>query len=391
MDLRRVAVAGLLGVLAGADPALAADGAEVGVFGAAIARAGAPAVYGYAPPGSPDLISENDSETPLGPHEDHEDEEFVRDRLYGNAERVNAGRSRGSSGTARGEIEAGHSIAVASGWADAGSNDLGGSAEAHAGVLGESSGAAAATMHVEKRITILAGSSGLAAGALVTGLRFELDGHGSLDVAGRTHPNASHATASSDLHVVVLRGSTGTCGAFDCPNGALAVEAGLLTGLSFQATDPESTAGARTGIARRNRSWSASYNAGTRKAGEVFTSGSDDAEIGLPITADDVAVERVQGVDTGGEPLGLDSIEFEANVGETLRVEMDLDVAGSVAGRGAGRADFFDSLGARVVDPLGRGLVFESSVPVPEPSRADLARLAAVTLAFGARCTRRRP
>jgi hypothetical protein len=391
MPLRHVVGAGFVAMLMGLPaPARAIDGAELELVGSAIGRAdGAPATFGYEPPGSPDLVFDGDAEVPLGPHADHDDARFDRDRLYRNGERVNEGRSRGSGGTARGEIEAGHSIAVMSGWADAGSNELGGSAEAHTGTLGASTGSALASMRVEKRITILPGTSGLATGALVTGLRWEFDGHGSLDVEGRTHPNASHGAASSDLSVTLLRGSTGTCGAFDCPNGALAVAARLLTGLSFQAANPEATGG-RTGFAMRNRSWSASYNAGTRKAGEVFDSGSDDEEVGLPITAEDELVSRVESVDTSGAPLHLDAIEFEANVGETLRVEMQLVVSGSVDGRGAGHADFFDSFDGRVVDPQARGLVFESSVPVPEPGRAELARAALLAMALGARHMRAR-
>jgi MYXO-CTERM domain-containing protein len=203
-------------------------------------------------------------------------------------------------------------------------------------------------------------------------------------VSGRTHPGIGQSGAGADLRLLVLRGPTGTCGEFDCPHGALAVAADLLTALHFTATEPD-VPGGPTAHVTRNRSWSASYSAGVFEAGEAFVSGSDQDEIGRPITEEDAWVSGAEGFDTSGPPLGLDSIEFEANVGETLRVTIDLDVSGSVEGSGAGDADFFDSLGSRVVDPLGRGLVFESSVPVPEPPRAALLLVAALALTLGRR------
>jgi hypothetical protein len=371
-------------------PARAADGAEVELTGDAISREDGAALFGYRPIASPDLVSADDAEDPLGPHGDHEDVRFTSDRLYRNGERVNAERGFGDAGTARGEIEAGHSIAVTSGWADAGRNELGGYAEANAGSLGASTGGAVASLRIEKRITIEPGTSGLAPGTLVTGLLWELGGRGFLEVSGRTHPSVGASSAGCDLDLLVLRGPTGTCGPFDCPNGALAVAASLLTGFSFQATDPNATAGGRTGLVTRNRSWSASHNTEQYKAGGVFESGSDGGEVGLPITEEDVWVSRVEGVHTAGEPLALDAIEFEANVGETLRVTMDLDVSGAVQGAGSGQADFFDSFAGGVRDPQARGLVFATSVPVPEPPPAELARVAALALLIQyRRCARR--
>jgi len=81
-------------------PCRAIDFAEVELLGSSISQAGAPANFGF-PSDSPDLVSSNDSETPIGVHGDHEDAEFMRDRLYHDAERVHAGRSFGSTGPAR--------------------------------------------------------------------------------------------------------------------------------------------------------------------------------------------------------------------------------------------------------------------------------------------------
>jgi hypothetical protein len=272
---------------------------------------------------------------------------------------------------------------VVSGWADAGRDSLGGSAEAHTGPTGTATGAAVASMKVEKRITIEPGASGLAPGTLVTGLLWELDGEGVIEVGGRTHPASTESGAGAYLDLLVLRGPTGTCGDFDCPHGALAVAAHLQTSLYFATTVPGAP-GERTASVTRQHSWSASNNAGALKAGAVFDSGSDSGELGGLVTEQDVWVARSVVVDTGGSPLDLAAIEFEANVGETLRVQVDLDASGSVEGAGFGRTDFFDSFGGRVVDPLARGLVFESSVPVPEPSRAALLLLGAAALALRA-------
>lgn len=376
---RPTAVLLATGLLAfGAAPGRAADHAEVELLGNAISRAGAPAIYGF-PGGIPGLVSDDDFETPLGPHGDHDDTEFVRDRVYRDGERVNAGRSFGPPGTARGTIEAGHSISVTSGWADAGSEELGGSAEAHAGSLGASVGGAVVDAQIEKRITIASGTSGLADGTLVTGLRWVFGGQGSLEVGGRSFPNDSTANASVSFDLLVRRGATGTCGPFDCPHGALAVAAELSTGLAVVDADPALPAGVTARVTRHD-SWSASWNAGALKGGEEFTSGSGTVDVGAPVTDEDVAILRSVGVDTGAPPFALDSIEFEANVGETLVVEMELDVAAAVDGWGHGDADAFDTFAGHVEDPQGRGLVFQSSVPVPEPDAGPAGGLAAALL-----------
>jgi len=376
--MRRAAAVVLAIGLLGALPGRAADHAELELLGNAVSRVGAPATYGL-PDDVPGLVSENDTATPLGLHGDHEDAEYVRDRLYRDGERVNSERRFGPTGVARNGIEAGHSISVTSGWADAGRNELGASAEANAGELGDSVGGAATGARIEKRITILPGTSGLADGALVTGLRWVLGGTGSLQASGRSFPNDCGASASVRFHLLVRRGPTGRCGAFDCPHGALAVAAELSTGLSVADANPALPAGV-TALVTRHDSWSASYNAGDLKAGEVFRSGSETVEVGASVTDEDVAILRSVGVDTGGPPLALDSIEFEANVGETLVAEMDLDVAAAIDGRGHGDADSFDTWEGRVEDPLERGLVFASSVPVPEPAGAGARGLAAALL-----------
>jgi len=351
--------------MAPAAPARAVDGAEVELFGYSISEVGTQASSGF-PVSSPDLVADDDSEVPLGIHDDHEDAAFTRDRLYRNVERVNASHAFGGNGPARGTIDAGHSISVTTGWADAGSNSLGGWAESNAGSAGGSEGAATSTMRIEKRITILPGDSGLAAGELVTGLLWVLDGRGGLQVGGRSFPSDSAASAAATIGVLILRGPTGTCGAFDCQNGALAVSAEQTTSLAVTSLEPDQPNDPTARVTRHD-TWNASNNTGVFKAGGVFDQGTTEVAIGLPVIQEDVSVGAFEGVDTAAPPLGLDAIEFEANVGETLKVQMRLGVYASLAGRGFGQSDFFGSFEGHVEDPQARGLVFQSSVPLPEP------------------------
>jgi hypothetical protein len=359
-------------------PARAVDGAEVELFGYSISRVGAPANYGF-PADAPGLVTNNDSETLLGLHGDHEDAAFTRDRLYADGERVNTSRAFGGLGPVRGTIEAGHSISVSTGYADAGGNELGGRAEANAGSQGPAgSGAATSSMRIEKRITILPGASGLAAGDLVTPLRWVIDGHGTLEVGGRSYPNDSAASASAGFDILMLRGPTGTCGAFDCPHGALAISLDLSTSLAVADVTPVQP-GDPTARLIRHDTWTMSNNIGGFAA-HIIDSGTTEVELGLPVTQEDVSVGRSEGVDTGADPLFRDAIEFEANVGETLKLTMSLDLYASLGGWGNAESDFFSSFDGHVEDPLARGLVFESSVP--EPGAGGAGALAVALLAL---------
>lgn len=364
--------------------ARAIDGAEVELYGYSISQAGAPANYGF-PVDLPGLVRNDDFDEPLGLHGGHEDAAFTRDRLYADGERVNTSRAFGGLGPVRGTIEAGHSISVTTGYADAGSNELGGRAEANAGSLGPASvGAATSSMRIEKRITIGAGDSGLADGDLVT-LRWVIDGHGILEVGGRSYPNDSGATASVGFDILMLRGPTGSCGGFDCQHGALAISLDLLTSLAVADVTPVQP-GDPTARLIRHDTWTASRNTDNFKAGGVFDSGTTEVEVGLPVTHEDVSVGRSEGVDTGADPLFLDWIDFEANVGETLKLTMSLDVYANLGGWGSAESDFFGSFDGHVEDPLARGLVFESSVPEPGAAGA----LAVTLLALGRLRTARR-
>lgn len=388
-ELRRIggSLLAVLPLAVAATPVRAIDGAEVELFGYSISRSGASANFGF-PLESPGLLENDDSELALGIHGDHDDTAYTRNRLYGGDERVNATHDFGSDAV-RGSIEAGHSISVTTGYADAGSDVLGGFAETHAGSLGPTStGAAVTTARIEKRITVSPGDSGLAEGTLVTGLVWMLYGAGTVEVTGRTHPHDSASSAAATLDITVSRGPTGTCGAFDCGQGAIAVMAHSQTSLSFQDEAPALPAH-RSGRMRRHDTWSAYNNVGGTMS-TLIDSDTTEFEPGLSITDEDAQVGRVESVVLGEISPVLEAIEFEANVGETLRVEMELELAASVAGWGAGEADFFGTFAGHVEDPQGRGLVFETSVPVPEPGAGAAGSLAVALLVLGRTCAARR-
>lgn len=345
----------------------AADLAEVEVTEFSRESPGAAATHGYFVSESPALVSATEAETPVG--DGSGDVLVTFTYLYRDPERVNPLRSGGV--VVLPPPDPGHSFAQASGYADAGADELGGYTNlgASAFVLaGEHASTAAAVTdaRIQVSLSIEAGVSGAAPGDPVSGLRWEFDTHGNLGVNGRAYPATTFSAASMDFHGILLRGPSGRCGVFACPRGALAAAVTLKTGLSAQSTPP-GTPGDPTGRIDRNRSWSASDNRGAFQAGGVFKSGSDQDVLALPVTENDSLLHGTR-VDTAGSPLGLDAIDFDATVGETLSLTVQLTASSSLDGMGDADADLFGSFGMRVFDPLDRGyeLVF-SVAPVPEP------------------------
>jgi len=330
---------------------------------------GAPATLGYFNLADPDLVSHIVTVTPVGDGSGDVMAEYQY--LYRDTERVNTFRNNGVM--IQGTPQPGHSFAKAAGYAEAGVDPLGGSTNLGVSAFvfaGEhpSTAAAVAKTKIEVSFVIGAGGSGAAVGDTVTGLRWDFNVHGSLAAGGVTHPATTASVASMDFDAIILRGPTGMCGIFDCPRGALAARVDFLTSLSAWDRDPSSP-GDPTGEIRRNRSWSASYNTAQYKAGGVFKSGSDSDVLAVT-TTEGVVLFDVLGVHSGASPLNLDHIDFDATVGETLKLTADLGAYASLSGEGEADADLFGTFSTRVYDPLGRGYDLQFSIapaPIPEP------------------------
>jgi hypothetical protein len=349
--------------------------AELEVLEYSRSSPGASATFGYFRRDDPDLVS---SDTLVTPTNDGSGDVFTTyQNLYRDSERVNAGRNRGTA--LLGPPEPGHSYAKAAGYADAGVNTLGNYTNMGASArvfAGEEASTAVAYARTEIEFTWVVGpgESGAAIGDPVTGLRWEFDAEGFLDVRTVTWPatGASNATGNSsatmDFTATLLRGPTGMCGAFDCPNGAIGAAASLQTALTAQGVTPLSP-GAATGLVSRNRSWSASHNTGSLKAGGVFDRGGDSGVVLRTSDTEGGILAEVVGVDTGAGPLNLAYIDFDATVGETLRLNVELTAAASLNGPGEAGADFWQTFGTRIFDPLGRGYDLSFAVaPVPIPA-----------------------
>ncbi len=330
---------------------------------------GATATHGYFHLSDPDLVSHTETLTPVAGGSGDVMAEY--NYLYRNHERVNAGRDSGL--LVLGPLDPGHSVAKASGYADAGSNTLGGytnlgaSAFVYAGDY-SSTAAASTSAKIELTFLINAGGSGASLGDPVAGLRWEFDTHGDLSVHGITYPQTTFSGAAMDFSATILRGPTGMCGTFDCPNGAIAASVQLQTGISGQSITPSSPGDPTGSVRLNNRTWSASHNTGAFKAGGVFKSGGDYNVLLSSNTHENETLADGIGIHTGGSPLDLDYIDFDATVGETLKLTAHLTAAASLAGVGGADADLFGTFSTRVFDPLGRGYDFRFSVaPVPIP------------------------
>lgn len=329
---------------------------------------GSDVTYGYFDPTAADLISATEDRTPVGDGSD--DIWTYFDYLYQDVDRVNQARIRGP---AVGPDPVGHhSFANASGYADAGANDLGnynnlgGFAWVIAGDAG-STAVAYSSAKVEFSVLIGPGESGAVAGDPATDLRWEFDTEGSLSVGGLAYPNSTAAAAVQEFHAIILRGPTGMCGPFDCPHGAYAASVDLRTALDARSRTPGDP-GDPTGQITRDRAWDARNNSTLFGGGTLIRHGAIYDELRVSTDDEGVYFSDVTLVDTGGSPLDLSFIEFDATVGETLTVEAELNVAASVEGFGDAKADMFGSFSTRIFDPLGRGYEITFSIaPVPEP------------------------
>ncbi len=375
-------------------PATAHPLAELEVTEYSRGSPGATATLGYFDLGDPDLVSDTEDITPVADGSGDVIAEYTY--LYRDDARVNAGHL-GAGGVIPAPLP-GQSFAKASGYADAGASTLGGSTNMGAFAYvtaGEHASTAAAITNttIEFTFVIGAGDSGATAGDPATGLRWEFDTDGDLSVWGITHPRTTSTSAAGTFHAMILRGPTGLCGPllFDCQRGAYAASVDLSTSLHAQSRTPTSP-GDPTGQVTRNRTWVARNNSTLWGGGTLLSQGGEYNELVVLATGEDDLLSDVIGIHTGELPLGLDFIDFDATVGETLKLTADMTAAASLDGVGGADADLFGSFSTRVFDPLGRGYDITFSIaPVPEPGTGALLLAGLGTLGFAARRRRAAP
>lgn len=350
--------------------------------------AGASATLGYFELSDPDLVSHTETLTPAVDGTGDVMAEYTY--LYRDSVRVNAGHFGG--GAVIPFPMPGHSYAKASGYADAGASTLGGYTNmgAFAYVFaGDSASTASAISNTKIEFTFVigAGGSGAAAGDPATGLRWAFGTDGDLSVWGTTDPQRTATSASGEFHAMILRGPTGLCGPFllDCQRNAYAASVDLSTSIVAQSRTPNSP-GDPTGQVTRDRQWDARNNSTLWGGGTLITQGGEYNElVGLAHGEND-PLAYGSGIHTGGFPLGLDFIDFDATVGETLKLTADLTAAASLGGVGGADADMFGSFSTRVFDPLGRGYdISFSMAPVPEPETWVLLLAGLGLMGFAAR------
>jgi hypothetical protein len=332
---------------------------------------GASVTFGYFHP-SPDLVA---SSTTVTPTSDGSGDVFTKYfNRYRDTDRVNEGRQRGIA--ILGSPSPGHSYAKAYGYADAGVDirggytNMGGYARALAGEY-PSTAHAITTTEIQFTWVVGPGDSGAAVGDPVTDLRWEFGTHGFLTVEGTTwHQLHLQETTSSyanmDFDAYITRGSGGLCNGFPCPTNTRAAEVDYYAGLQALSRAP-ALPDNHTGEVWRYRDWDAWSNA------EGASGEPGSWVLAEAYTLQDALISRVVAVDTGAD---IDYLDFDATVGETLKLTAKLEVYASVDGVGEAQADFWETFATRIYDPLGRGYALSFAVTpipaVPVPAAAPL-------------------
>ena len=333
---------------------------------------------GYYPAADPTRVYLNKTSTPFFPHGEHQDLKETQDAFYRSPTAVNKARVLNSCTVNCASVgETGHSSARASGYADVEQLKVGGfAAAANSGV------AAGALAHSQSTVTttftIEAGSSGWANGTPVA-LDWLYRLEGTTILSGRTYPAPTSASASVTSRSMIRRAFSSGEAAEPLASVEMSLN-GLLTH-SF----PQGGSSATANFSGRQQ-WSGYGNLGFEQSALL--------DYDHDYTGEDIDISRKIVIDSRTGIFGLDRIPFQALVGETLTIELDLNLLSMVSGgvqlgsshRGAAWNDYFGTLKSQIElsGPYqGSGLKIQFSAPpstVPEPATFALAGLVLVVL-----------
>lgn len=336
--------------------------------------------YGYYPATDPTRVYLNKTTTPFFPHDGHQDLKETQDAFYRSPTAVNKGKVLDTCSVNCASVgETGHSSARASGYANVQQLKVGGFANAEnsgvaAGALAQSHSTVTTTFKVES------GTSGLANGTPVA-LDWLYHLEGTTILSGRTNPAPTSATASVTSRSSIQRQFSSGEGEDQLASVEFKLDGVLTNSIPTEYSDA-------TGNFSGRQQWTGYGNMGFQDSALLdydYNYAGEDADISRKI-----AIDSRTGI------FGLDRIPFQALVGETLVIRLDLDLLSMVSGgvqlgsshRGKSWNDYFGTLASQV-ELAGAyktsGLKIQFDQPagdVPEPATFALAGLALVVISM---------
>lgn len=341
---------------------------------------------GYYPVADPSRLYLTKTSTPFLPHEGHQDLKETRDAFYRSPTAVNQAKVLSTcTVNCAGVGDTGHSTARASGYADTAQLKVGGFASAaNSGV------AAGALAHsrstVTTTFTVEAGTSGLANGTPVA-MDWLYHLEGTTILSGRTFPEPTSAAASVTSRSMIRRAYSSGEAAEPLASVEMRLD-GLLTH-----SIPNAASGTTANFSGRQQ-WTGYGNLGFEDSALL--------DYDHDYSGEDYDISRKITIDSRTGIFGLDRIPFQALVGETLAIELDLNLLSVVSGgvqpgsshHGTAWNDYFGTLKSQIElsgGYQGSGLTIQFAAPsgaVPEPATFALAGLALVLLSMLGRRSR---